>query len=212
MKLSQRYLHTFRAAMLAIVLLTVSAAHAQEIYRMESEPAAAQLRTNGLFDLALCPNIGFEIQTDIGIGFQLDYTGAWWNSHARNRYYSNYGLQTELRYYFGHKGQQMPYTKHHAGAYFQMLTYDFEFGGKGYQSRDLDMTVGFGLSYGYVIPLNKHFSFDMTVGIGYFSSKYYLYEPYGDWYRATNYKRMRFFGPTKLEATLVWNLNKRNNK
>jgi len=185
---------------------------AQEIYRAEESSLAVQLRTNGLYDLALCPNVGLELQTDLGLAFQLDYVGAWWNSQKNNRYFSNYGLQTELRYYFASPKMDFPYTGHHAGVYFLMATYDFEFGGTGYQCKDLDKSIGFGISYGYSKPISRRLSLDFTLGIGYFTSKYTVYEPSTSWYRATGYKKLTWFGPTKAEVTLVWNLNKNNNR
>ena len=135
---------TARLVASIMAVLSVTAIEAQEIYRVESAPAAVQLRTNGLYDLALCPNIGIEIQTDLGIAWQLDYVGAWWNSPSRNRFYSNYAFQTEIRYYLDCEQMTFPYTGHHIGLYGQMMTYDFEFSGTGYQSRDLDMTFGIG--------------------------------------------------------------------
>lgn len=203
-------------AVLLFVMTFVTTTRAQEIYRMESAPAAVQFRTNGLYDLALCPNVGLEIQTDLGLAWQLDYIGAWWNSPSRNRFFSNYAFQTELRYYIESPKMSFPYTGHHVGLYGQMITYDFEFGGTGYQSRDLDMTFGIGASYGYSFPLSRHWSLDVTIGLGYFQSRYDEYDPrdiYGEKHfvrRET--RRLKFWGPTKLEATFVWNINSKNDK
>lgn len=212
MNIFKTYVSTRLKAVIIVLMMTVTMAQAQEIYRMESAPAAVQLRTNGLYDLALCPNVGLEIQTDLGLAFQLDYVGAWWNSNSKHRYFSNYGLQTELRYYFANPKMDFPFNGHHAGAYFQMATYDFEFGGTGYQCKDLDKSIGFGLSYGYSKPISRRLSLDFTIGIGYFTSKYTVYEPSGDWYKPTGYKKLTWFGPTKAEVTFVWNLNKNNNR
>lgn len=114
---------------LMVAVMSVSTAQAQEIYKIESNPVTVQLHTNGLYDLALCPNVGVELQTEIGLAFQLDYVGAWWNSPSRNRFYSNYAFQTELRYYLDHKDDAFAFDGWHAGLYGQMATYDFEFGG-----------------------------------------------------------------------------------
>ena len=194
------------------MMMTAGDLQAQEIYRMENAPATVQLRTNTLYDLALCPNIGAEIQTDIGLAWQLDYIGAWWNTPSGNRFFSNYGFQTEARYYFGSGKQQMPYKGHHAGIYGQMATYDFEFGGKGYLSRNLDYSFGTGISYGYSFPISKHWSIDLTAGIGYFQSKYDVYEPSETGYHRNETRRLTFWGPTKLEASFVWNINAKNRK
>lgn len=207
---------TARLVASIMAVLSVTAIEAQEIYRVESAPAAVQLRTNGLYDLALCPNIGIEIQTDLGIAWQLDYVGAWWNSPSRNRFYSNYAFQTEIRYYLDCKQMTFPYTGHHIGLYGQMMTYDFEFSGTGYQSRDLDMTFGIGASYGYSFPLNRHWTLDLTIGLGYLQSRYDTYNPkevYGEkYYIRKETRRIKFWGPTKLEATFVWNINSKNDK
>lgn len=186
--------------------------NAQEIYRTETAPATVQLRTNGLYDLALCPNIGVEIQTDLGLAWQLDYVGAWWNNDGRHRYFSNYAFQTEIRYYLNSRKTGMTYNGHHVGLYGQMATYDFEFGGKGYQSRDLDYTFGIGGAYGYRFPLSSRWALDLTVGLGYFQSRYDAYDPTEHGYRKTDTHRLTFWGPTRLEAAFVWNINGKNNK
>lgn len=207
---------TARLVAIIMAVISVATTKAQEIYRVESAPAAVQLRSNGLYDLALCPNIGIEIQTDLGLAWQLDYIGAWWNSPSRNRFFSNYAFQTEIRYYLASPKMTFPYTGHHVGLYGQMITYDFEFGGTGYQSRDLDYTFGIGASYGYSFPLSKRWSLDLTIGLGYFQSRYDEYDPrdiYGEKHfvrRETH--RLKFWGPTKLEATFVWNINSKNDK
>lgn len=206
---------TARLVAIIMAVISVATTKAQEIYRVESAPAAVQLRTNGLYDLALCPNIGIEIQTDLGLAWQLDYIGAWWNSPSRNRFFSNYAFQTEIRYYLASPKMTFPYTGHHVGLYGQMITYDFEFGGTGYQSRDLDYTFGIGASYGYSFPLSKRWSLDLTIGLGYFQSRYDEYDPYE--HARTGYvrketRRLTFWGPTKFEATFVWNINSFNDK
>lgn len=173
------------------------------------EAPAMQLRTNTLYDLASCTNIGLEIQTDLGLAFQMDYIGAWWNKPIKNRFFSNYLFQTELRYYLGSRTKGTPYLGHHIGAYAILGTFDFEFGKQGLLCEDLDKTWSVGLSYGYAIKLSKYFSMDFTGGIGYFKSQYDVYNPYdngGGYYRVDT-RKFTFFGPTKLEVALVWNLN-----
>lgn len=207
---------TARLVAIIMAVISVATTKAQEIYRVESAPAAVQLRSNGLYDLALCPNIGIEIQTDLGLAWQLDYIGAWWNSPSRNRFFSNYAFQTEIRYYLASPKMTFPYTGHHVGLYGQMITYDFEFGDTGYQSRDLDYTFGIGASYGYSFPLSKRWSLDLTIGLGYFQSRYDVYHPEEKYtkngYQRDETRRLKFWGPTKLEATFVWNINSFNDK
>ena len=199
-----------RLTAMVAILLFVDSFRAQNVFREEESPATVQLRTNGLYDLAACPNLGLEIQTDLGLAFQFDYIGAWWYSDNKHRYWQNYGFQSELRYYLSSKSNNMPYNGHHVGVYGQMATYDFEFGGTGYQCNTLDKSWGIGVAYGYRKPLNRHFSLDFTLGLGYFESKYTQYIPYADWYLPTHYKKLTWIGPTRLEVSLVWNINNKN--
>lgn len=177
----------------------------------ESTAPTFQLRTNGLYDLALSPNIGLEWQSSFGMAFQFDYVGAWWNSPSKNRFFSNYGFQTEIRYYFKHKNTAIPFRGLHAGVYGQMATFDFEFGGEGVQCPNLDDAWGLGLSGGYTLPISRRWAIDFVLGLGYFTAKYKTYDPtYNGGYQATGTKRLKFFGPTKLEVSFVWSLNKDN--
>ena len=177
----------------------------------ESTAPTFQLRTNGLYDLALSPNIGLEWQSSFGMAFQFDYVGAWWNSPSKNRFFSNYGFQAEARYYFKHKNTANPFRGLHAGVYGQMATFDFEFGGEGVQCPNLDDAWGLGLSGGYTLPISRRWAIDFVLGLGYFTAKYKTYDPtYNGGYQATGTKRLKFFGPTKLEVSFVWSLNKDN--
>lgn len=179
----------------------------------ESTAPTFQLRTNGLYDLALSPNIGLEWQSSFGLAFQFDYVGAWWNSPSKNRFFSNYGFQTEIRYYFKHKNTANPFRGLHAGVYGQMATFDFEFGGEGVQCPNLDDAWGLGLSGGYTLPISRRWAIDFVLGLGYFTAKYKTYDPSingNGHFPQTGIKRLKFFGPTKLEVSFVWSLNKDN--
>lgn len=201
-----------RTAYMVAMMLAITSVRAQEVFRMEGHPATVQLRTNGVYDLLASPNIGIEIQTDLGLAWQLDYTGAWWNNDDKHRYFSNYAFETELRYYLASQVMDFPYTGHHVGIYGQLATFDFEFGGKGKLSRDLDMTMGIGASYGYTKAVGKRLSIDFTLGIGFLHSRYDNYRPNREeeGYSRLETRELNFVGPTKLEVTLVWNINAKN--
>lgn len=169
------------------------------------------LKTNTLYDLAACPNVGLELQTDFRMALQIDYIGAWWNNDKKHRYFSNYAFQTELRYYLT-RNSGYALRGSHIGLYGQLATYDFEFGNTGWQCNALDRSFGIGASYGYSIPMSRHWSLDLTAGIGYFQSEYAEYLPKNGWYRKTETRQLKFYGPTKLEAALVWNINVKNDK
>ena len=197
----------------AMMICTLGMTAQRTYYKAEIKPATVQLRTNALYYLALSPNVGMEIQTGSGIAWQFDYIGAWWNKAREHRYFSNYAFQTEVRYYLAKNLRQpRPYTGHHFGIYGQLATFDYEFGGTGYQCPNLDGSWGVGISYGYTLPLSKHWSLDLTAGAGYFQSKYMQYVPYEDIYVSTSYKKISWIGPTRLEAAFVWTINGKNKK
>ena len=163
-----------------------------------------QLRSNIICDLALCPNIGVAIQHG-AYELSADYIGAWWNHDATHHYFSNYALQTEVRYYPGQKKEMHGYNVgRHIGIYGQMTTYDFEFGGTGYMCKKLNQSWGCGAAFGYQLYLTQDLNLDLTAGVGFFHTQYDRYIPGNENYYRTNIRKKDFFGPTKLEATLVW--------
>ena len=77
--------------------------------------------------------LAFVMCTCKAYELSADYIGAWWNHDATHHYFSNYALQTEVRYSPGQKKEMHGYNVgRHIGIYGQMATYDFEFGGTGY--------------------------------------------------------------------------------
>jgi hypothetical protein len=95
------------------------------------------------------------------------------------------------------------------------VTYDFEWQGRGYLGDR--WTYGGGLEYGYSAPIAKRLNIDFTLGLGYLRGQYKEYLPIDKCYVWQVTKMRNWFGPTKLEVSLVWligrgNVNKRNAK
>ena len=113
-----------------------------------------------------------------------------------------------MRRYFGKASDVKPLQGLHAGVYGQIVTYDFEFGGRGYLGDR--WSWGTGLSFGYSLPVKKRLNIDFSVGAGYLGGEYKEYLPIDDCYvwQATKYRH--WFGPTKLEVSLVWLLGRGN--
>lgn len=107
-------------------------------------------------------------------------------------------------------------TGHHLGAYVQALTYDFEWGGKAYMGGEpggniFDRAhIGAGVEYGYSLPIARRLNIDFTLGVGYIGGRVYEFEPNGNSYLWTATKNRHWFGPTKLEVSLVWLLGRCN--
>ena len=165
------------------------------------------LKSNFLYDALLVPNLSLE--ASIGSGWTLGAGGmlAWWSKDAKHRYWRIYGGDLEIRKYFGTLSKSKPLQGHHLGIYGDFLTYDFEFGAKGYQSK---ATYAAGIKYGYSHPIANRLNLDFALGIGYLHSNYKTYVPRDGCYVYQETKKRKWVGPTQAEISLVWLLGKGN--
>lgn len=174
------------------------------------------LKTNLLYDALLVPNIGAEFYLGKGWSLGANWMYAWWKNDNRHRYWRAYGGELGLRRYFGSRAADKPLTGHHIGLYGQVLTYDFEFGGKGYMggrpggSLWEKCNYGIGLEYGYSLAIARRLNLDFSLGAGYLGGTYYEYVPMDGHYVWEATKNRRWFGPTKAEVSLVWILGRGN--
>ena len=175
----------------------------------QSPPVASYfaLKSNLLYDALLVPNLSLEVS--IGSGWTLGAGGmlAWWSKDAKHRYWRIYGGGLEIRKYFGTLSKSKPLQGHHLGIYGDFLTYDFEFGAKGYQSK---ATYAAGIKYGYSHPIANRLNLDFALGIGYLHSNYKTYVPRDGCYVYQETKKRKWLGPTQAEISLVWLLGKGN--
>ena len=175
----------------------------------QSPPVASYfaLKSNLLYDALLVPNLSLE--ASIGNGWTLGAGGmlAWWSKDAKHRYWRIYGGGLEIRKYFGTLSKSKPLQGHHLGIYGDFLTYDFEFGAKGYQSK---ATYAAGIKYGYSHPIANRLNLDFALGIGYLHSNYKTYVPRDGCYVYQETKKRKWLGPTQAEISLVWLIGKGN--
>ena len=163
------------------------------------------LRTNLLYDAVLVPNIGLEVWLGKGFTLGADWFGTWLYSDAKHIYWQGYGGYLTLRYYFGKVAAENRFLGHHVGLYGSCLTYDIEFGGKGYQAAKFGF--GGGVEYGYSLYVGHDLSIDFNLGVGYQGGEYKTYQPTNDGtghYEWLATYRRHWFGPTKAEISLKW--------
>ena len=165
-------------------------------------PFYASLKTNGLYDLLLIPSVGAEVWLGKMMSVNANWAYAWGSKNRRHNYWRYYGGDIAVRRWFGRKAAEKPLTGHHIGLYAQIMTYDFELGGKGYMGNKYN--YGGGVEYGFSLPLARRFNIDFTVGVGYLGGEYYEYTPIDGHYVWQATKQRRWFGPTKAEVSLVW--------
>ncbi|MCM1177241.1 MAG: DUF3575 domain-containing protein [Clostridium sp.] len=172
--------------------------------------------TNMLYDALATPNLGVEFYLGKNFSVAGNWAHAWWSHDRRHRYWRIYGGELNARYWFGTAAKAKPLTGHHIGLYAQALTYDFEFGGKAYMGGEPGGTIldrahwGGGIEYGYSLPVARRFNIGFSLGAGYIGGRVYEFVPDSGRYLWTATKNKHWFGPTKLEISLVWLIGRGN--
>ncbi len=169
------------------------------------------LKTNLLYDAVLIPNIGAEVSLGKRWTLALDWFYTWFSSNNRHRYWQGYGGYLTARYYLNRSpftAHRSPFnfpTGHHLGAYVLGMTYDVEWGGRGYQAARFGF--GGGVEYGYSKFIGRRLMIDFSIGIGFQDGEYKEYLPTDDgtghYVGQATHKR-HWFGPTKAEISLKW--------
>lgn len=174
----------------------------------QKKPWYAGVKTNMLYDALLVPNGGLEIY--LGKNWSIDayWMYAWWKSDRVHNYWRTYGGDVELRKWLGSAAKRKPLTGHHIGAYAQIVTYDFELGGRGYLADRWSYAAG--VSCGYSLPVAKRLNIDFSIGLGYMGGEYKEYLPQDGHYVWQSTKRRHWIGPTKAEISLVWLIGRGN--
>lgn len=182
----------------------------------QSKPFYMALKTNMLLDILAVPEGGIEFYLGKNLSIVGNWEYGWWDNDREHRYWRMYGGDLALRWWFGSAAHRKPLTGHHIGIYGGVVTYDFEFGGKGYMGglpgRPLWDRCNWycGVEYGYSLPIARRLNLDFTLGLGYLTGKYIEYEPMGRCYVWEATKKKHWYGPTKLEVSLVWLLGRGN--
>lgn len=180
----------------------------------KKKPFYMAVKTNMLYDVLLVPNIGLEFYLGKNWSVAGNWMYGWWDSDNRHRYWRIYGGDLAVRKWLGKKADERPLTGHHVGVYGQLFTYDFAWGGKGYMGGQPggslwdELNYAAGVEYGYSLPIARRLNIDFTLGLGYWGGKYYKYIPLDGHYVWQATKNRHWFGPTKLEVSLVWLLGR----
>ena len=174
------------------------------------KPFYMSLRTNMLYDAGLVPNIGADFYLGKNWSVSGFWTYSWWKSDGPHWYWRTYGGDIAIRKWFGSAAKEKPLTGHHIGLYFQALTYDFEWGGRGYIAGVPGGTMwdkcnlGGGIEYGYSLPIKRRLNLDFTIAVGYLAGECQEYIPDDGCYVWQKTVDRKWFGPTKAEVSLVW--------
>lgn len=161
------------------------------------------LRSNGLRDIALIPNVTFEFGRGRYSG-SATWAAAWWG--GRNKCWRMYGGEAEWRCYFGKASGYQAFAGHHAGVFVGLFTYDIKLGEVGRQCPDV--AASWGVSYGYSFPIARQLNLDLNIGLGFIHSHYTRYRYMCDQHICDGNRKLHYFGPVKAEVSIVWILGK----
>lgn len=198
----------------------VDAVDSDSTYFVEEEPLTVKdasrvgflmgVKTNLLYDAALIPNLGVELYLGRQWTVTLDGFWTWISSDKRHRYWQGYGGYVGIRRYLSKRStlnsQPSTLTGHHLGVYGLGMTYDVEWGGRGYQAARFGF--GGGIEYGYSAKLCRRLNLDFSIGLGFQDGEYKEYLPMDDHYVWQSTHKRHWWGPTKAEVSLVWLLGK----
>lgn len=160
------------------------------------------IKTNLVHDAFLTPDLGIEVVLPANFSVSLTGTYAWWSNDSRHRYWRIRMGVAEARYWFGGCADCRFLTGHHAGIYASLFDYDFEFGGRGWQSPDA--SFGVGIAYGYSIKISRNLNLDFGLRAGYSAGTLIKYKPQCGTYVCTDRSYQHRFGLTGVAVSLVW--------
>ncbi|MDE6578258.1 MAG: DUF3575 domain-containing protein, partial [Muribaculaceae bacterium] len=137
------------------------------------KPFYMDIKTNLLYDALLLPNIGVDFYVGKNLSVGANWVYGWWDKDSTHRYWRAYGGDLNFRWWFGRRAYEKPLTGHHLGVFAGVVTYDFEFGGKGYMGGLPDENLWHrcnfisGVEYGYSLPVTRRLNIDFSLAIGY---------------------------------------------
>ena len=177
-------------------------------YAKDNNTFYMALSSNMLFDALLVPNIGIEFYLAKQFSIQADWHYAWWHNDKLHNYWRIYGGGIEFRNWFGYRAKIKALQGHHIGLYGMILTYDIEFGGRGYLGDKWTWSAG--ISYGYSLAIAKRINIDFGLNIGYIGGEYKEYLPEDNHYVWQVTKNRNYIGLTKAYIALIWLIGKGN--
>lgn len=194
--------------LIALLLLAVSPfagtaqPHTAQCVDCDNNCLHIAVKNNLLHYALLTPDFGVELALPMNFSVGVEGIYAWWSKDKAHRYWRLRGAWLDANYWFGAATGHRVLTGHHIGIYGSAHDFDFEFGGKGWQSRR--PAFGAGASYGYSFRLNKRLNLDLGVRIGYTSARITAYRPECGKYVCVDRYRKHYVGLTGLAVTLVW--------
>lgn len=157
------------------------------------------VKTNMLYDAALLPNIEVEWRINRNWSVSLEGDLAWWGNKSKEKSYRLAIVEPEVRRWIKPRA---PWHSFYIGLFAGAGLYDLENGGKGYRGEG---AFG-GISVGYMWPISRCLSLEAEIGGGYLYTRCKEYKPFEGHHVYQRTKDINYFGPLKVNFSLVWRL------
>lgn len=189
----------FKSLLIAILVFTFTGS----MYGQEKSYYMPKLaiKTNALYWATTTANLGFEV--GLGKKLTLDVSGNYnpWK-FSDNKQIKHWMVQPELRYWLCERFYGHFFGVHAHYAQFNVSNLDiFGLGHHRYQGN----LYGAGISYGYQWILNKRWSMEATIGVGYARIDYDKYNC-GHCGSKLNSGHKNYFGPTKAGINIIYTI------
>lgn len=159
--------------------------------------------TNALYDLVTAVNLNMQIPLGKHFSIGIDHVFPWWVSKDNSRALQILFPSVFARYWFKNKDKRV-LTGLFAGVQAGGGKYDIEPAHKGYQGEFLT-AMG---ELGYAWSLSRHWTLELSLGLGYFNTDYRYYEAdETDRHLIYQYSgKYMLVSPTKANISFVYTL------
>lgn len=157
------------------------------------------LKTNLAAWAGTLMNVAAEVQVAKHISLELPLLWCPWYATDRHAV-RTFTLQPEARYWLSAPGRGHYFGLHAHAGWFNVKWND-----NRYQDSDRPL-LGAGLSYGYLLPLNRHWGAELTLGAGYANIRYDTYYNIEDGTRFDTQTK-NYWGVTRVGISLVYRFN-----
>lgn len=155
------------------------------------------MKTNVVYDACALLNLAVEMQVHKKITVELPLTCSLWDLGDKHGV-RTVALQPEARWWIGNETGR----GHFVGLHAHVAWFNVKWNDDRYQDTDRPL-LGAGISYGYKLPLSRHWGAEFNLGVGYANMKYNTY--YNVDNGALLDTRVRhYWGITRVGASLVY--------
>ncbi len=154
--------------------------------------------TNMLYWAAAMPNVGLEVPLKNRYSVVLEYVCPWFANRSAGFSYRLLSWDLEGRYWFNNTNKLRGL---YVGAYGSLGYYDFGQNDTGHQGNILSSA---GLSAGYLLPLGKRVSLEMSMGFGVLNTTYSNYYEDDGYLVYASKHAFSIMGPTKATVGVTW--------